>query len=76
MSCSTTCGGRPSRSALRTPPGRIAELLRQAGFALTARLVLEPAEGAERTIATFLAHTPPQADRPVPHARTVGSSPA
>ncbi|MFE7614769.1 hypothetical protein [Streptomyces sp. NPDC057496] len=42
------------------PPDRLAELLKQAGLVLTARLVEEPAEGAERTFATFLARRPDQ----------------
>ncbi|WP_043668020.1 class I SAM-dependent methyltransferase [Streptomyces xylophagus] len=46
------------------PPDRIAELLARAGLTLTARLVLEPAEGAKRTHATFLARKP---ERPSPH---------
>ncbi|MGW0835569.1 class I SAM-dependent methyltransferase [Streptomyces prunicolor] len=40
------------------PPDRIAELLTRAGLTLTARLVLEPAEGAKRTHAVFLARKP------------------
>ena len=40
------------------PPDRIAELLIRAGLTLTARLVLEPAEGAKRTHAVFLARNP------------------
>ncbi|MFF3260163.1 methyltransferase domain-containing protein [Streptomyces sp. NPDC002932] len=54
-------GGYPvSYESYLLPPDRIAELLKQAGFALTARLVEEPGEGAERTFATFLAHRPEQ----------------
>ncbi|WP_329203395.1 class I SAM-dependent methyltransferase [Streptomyces sp. NBC_01435] len=52
-------GGHPvSYESYLLPPDRIAELLKQAGFVLTARLVEEPSEGAERTFATFLAHRP------------------
>ncbi|MFJ9683389.1 class I SAM-dependent methyltransferase [Streptomyces sp. NPDC101194] len=52
-------GGRPvSYESYLLPPDRIAELLKQAGLVLTARLVEEPKEGAERTFATFLAHKP------------------
>ncbi|MEU9563347.1 methyltransferase domain-containing protein [Streptomyces sp. NPDC048161] len=52
-------GGHPvSYESYLLPPDRIAELLKQAGFVLTARLVEEPSEGAERTFATFLAHKP------------------
>lgn len=40
------------------PPDRIAELLTRAGLPLTARLVHEPAEGAKRTHAAFLARKP------------------
>ncbi|MGW0858050.1 class I SAM-dependent methyltransferase [Streptomyces sp. NPDC002690] len=60
-------GGHPvSYESYLLPPDRIAGLLKQAGFVLTARLVEEPDEGAERTFATFLAHKPerlPEADR-------------
>ncbi|MET7482724.1 class I SAM-dependent methyltransferase [Streptomyces sp. NPDC005538] len=52
-------GGRPvSYESHLLPPDRIAGLLEGAGFTLTARLVLEPAEGATRTHATFLARKP------------------
>ncbi|MDK0521304.1 class I SAM-dependent methyltransferase [Streptomyces sp. ML-6] len=52
-------GGLPvSYESYLLPPDRLAELLKQAGLALTARLVEEPAEGAERTFATFLARKP------------------
>ncbi|MFD6423026.1 class I SAM-dependent methyltransferase [Streptomyces sp. NPDC060198] len=52
-------GGHPvSYTSYLLPPDRIAGLLKQAGFVLTARLVEEPGEGAERTFATFLAHKP------------------
>lgn len=52
-------GGHPvSYESYLLPPDRIAGLLKQAGFALTARLVEEPGEGAERTYATFLALKP------------------
>ncbi|MEU1278183.1 class I SAM-dependent methyltransferase [Streptomyces sp. NPDC005805] len=52
-------GGRPvSYESYLLPPDRIAELLKQAGLVLGARLVEEPAEGAERTFATFLARKP------------------
>ncbi|GGN88053.1 hypothetical protein GCM10011579_081480 [Streptomyces albiflavescens] len=40
------------------PADRIVALLDQAGLALTARLLEESAEGAKRTIVTFLAHKP------------------
>ncbi|WP_381796746.1 class I SAM-dependent methyltransferase [Streptomyces niveus] len=56
-------GGHPvSYESYLLPPDRIAELLKQAGFVLTARLVEEPAEGAERSFATLLAHKPGQPD--------------
>ncbi|WP_406150314.1 class I SAM-dependent methyltransferase [Streptomyces anulatus] len=49
-------GGNPvSYESYLLPPDRIAELLKQAGLVLTARLVEEPSEGAERTYTTFLA---------------------
>ncbi|MDW6066400.1 class I SAM-dependent methyltransferase [Streptomyces sp. FXJ1.4098] len=52
-------GGHPvSYESCLLPPDQIAELLKQAGLVLTARLVEEPREGAERTFATFLAHKP------------------
>jgi hypothetical protein len=52
-------GGHPvSYESYLLPPDRIAELLKQAGLVLTARLVEEPIGGAERTFATFLAHKP------------------
>ncbi|GHB32468.1 methyltransferase [Streptomyces xanthochromogenes] len=52
-------GGHPvSYESYLLPPDRLAELLKQAGLALTARLVEEPGEGAERTFATFLARKP------------------
>ncbi|MFJ1896148.1 MULTISPECIES: class I SAM-dependent methyltransferase [unclassified Streptomyces] len=52
-------GGHPvSYESYLLPPERIAELLKQAGLVLTARLVEEPGEGAERTFATFLARRP------------------
>ncbi|MFD4557651.1 class I SAM-dependent methyltransferase [Streptomyces sp. NPDC058469] len=52
-------GGHPvSYESHLLPPDRIAELLTQAGLTLTARLVQEPAEGAKRTHATFLARKP------------------
>ncbi|MFF8798094.1 class I SAM-dependent methyltransferase [Streptomyces globisporus] len=54
-------GGHPvSYESYLLPPDRIAELLKQAGFVLTARLVEEPSEGAERTFATLLAQKPEQ----------------
>ncbi|MFJ5305131.1 class I SAM-dependent methyltransferase [Streptomyces sp. NPDC088350] len=57
-------GGHPvSYESHLLPPDRIAELLEGAGLALTARLVQEPAEGAKRTYATFLARKP---ERPSP----------
>ena len=52
-------GGHPvSFESYLLPPDRIAGLLTQAGLTLTARLVLEPAEGAKRTHAAFLARKP------------------
>ncbi|MFE9537274.1 class I SAM-dependent methyltransferase [Streptomyces sp. NPDC006691] len=52
-------GGHPvSYESYLLPPDRIAEALNQAGLVLTARLVEEPAEGAQRTFATFLARKP------------------
>jgi SAM-dependent methyltransferase len=52
-------GGLPvSYESHLLPPDRLAELLKRAGLVLTARLVEEPAEGAERTFATFLARRP------------------
>ncbi|MFI7008390.1 class I SAM-dependent methyltransferase [Streptomyces sp. NPDC050145] len=52
-------GGHPvSYASYLLPPDRIAGLLTGAGLALTARLVEEPAEGADRTYATFLARKP------------------
>ncbi|MER5183142.1 class I SAM-dependent methyltransferase [Streptomyces sp. NPDC002896] len=52
-------GGHPvSYESYLLPADRIAELLRQAGLAITARLVQEPEEGMKRTIATFLARKP------------------
>ncbi|MFB6814165.1 class I SAM-dependent methyltransferase [Streptomyces sp. NPDC056347] len=52
-------GGHPvSYESYLLPPDRLAELLKRAGFVLTARLVEEPREGAERTYATFLARRP------------------
>ncbi|MCT2545936.1 MULTISPECIES: class I SAM-dependent methyltransferase [Streptomyces] len=52
-------GGLPvSYESYLLPPERLAELLKQAGLVLTARLVEEPGEGAERTFATFLARKP------------------
>ncbi|MEV0486765.1 class I SAM-dependent methyltransferase [Streptomyces sp. NPDC050508] len=52
-------GGHPvSYESHLLPPDRIAELLARAGLTLTARLVLEPAEGAKRTHAAFLARKP------------------
>ncbi|MEU8966565.1 class I SAM-dependent methyltransferase [Streptomyces sp. NPDC048491] len=52
-------GGHPvSYESYLLPPDRIAELLKQAGLVLTARLVEEPAEGAQRTFATLLARKP------------------
>lgn len=61
-------GGRPvSFESHLLPPDRIAELLTRSGLTLTARLVLEPAEGAKRTHATFLARKPERpAPRPAP----------
>ncbi|MFI2780848.1 class I SAM-dependent methyltransferase [Streptomyces sp. ALB3] len=52
-------GGHPvSYESYLSRPDRIAELLKHAGLGITARLVEEPGEGAERTFATFLAHRP------------------
>ncbi|MBC9719026.1 class I SAM-dependent methyltransferase [Streptomyces sp. TRM66268-LWL] len=54
-------GGHPvSWESYLLPPEQLAGLLRQAGLVLTARLVEEPAEGSERTYATFLARKPQQ----------------
>jgi SAM-dependent methyltransferase len=55
-------GGHPvSYESHLLPPDRIADLLNRAGLALTARSVLEPAEGARRTHACFLARKPDRA---------------
>ncbi|MET7694229.1 methyltransferase domain-containing protein [Streptomyces sp. NPDC005483] len=52
-------GGHPvSYASHLLPPDRIVTLLNQAGLVLTARLLQEPAEGAKRSFATFLAHKP------------------
>ncbi|GAA2408552.1 class I SAM-dependent methyltransferase [Streptomyces pulveraceus] len=52
-------GGLPvSYESYLLPPDGLAELLKQAGLVLTARLVEEPDEGAQRTFATFLARKP------------------
>lgn len=52
-------GGHPvSYESYLSPPDRIAELLRGAGLVVTARLIEEPAPGATRTHATFLARKP------------------
>lgn len=52
-------GGLPvSYESYLLPPDRLAELLKQAGLILTARLMEEPDEGAERSFATFLARKP------------------
>lgn len=52
-------GGHPvSYESHLIPPDRIAGMLAQAGFTLTARLIQEPAEGSQRTYATFLARKP------------------
>ncbi|SOD85603.1 Methyltransferase domain-containing protein [Streptomyces sp. Ag109_G2-15] len=54
-------GGHPvSFESHLLPADRIVALLDQAGLALTARLLQEPAEGANRTIATFLTQKPGQ----------------
>ena len=54
-------GGHPvSYESHLLPADRIVALLEQAGLALTARLSEEPAEGAKRAIATFLARKPEQ----------------
>lgn len=56
-------GGHPvSYESHLLPPDRIAELLTRAGLTLTARLVLEPVEGAKRTHAAFLARKPERPD--------------
>ena len=55
-------GGHPvSYESFLLPPDRITELLRQAGLAVTARLVEEPAEGMKRRSGTFLARKPERA---------------
>ncbi|MFD9393953.1 class I SAM-dependent methyltransferase [Streptomyces sp. NPDC060000] len=52
-------GGHPvSYESHLLPADRIAAMLDRAGLVLTARLLEEPAEGANRTIATFLAQKP------------------
>ncbi|MFJ6212324.1 class I SAM-dependent methyltransferase [Streptomyces sp. NPDC092296] len=52
-------GGHPvSFESYLLPPERIAELLGRAGLAVTARLLQEPAAGAKRTVATFMARKP------------------
>lgn len=52
-------GGLPvSYTSYLLPPGRIAELLGQAGFVLTARLTQEPGEGSKRRFGTFFARKP------------------
>ncbi|CAM5431163.1 hypothetical protein GCM10010329_53270 [Streptomyces spiroverticillatus] len=52
-------GGHPvSYTSHLLPPPRLIALLRGAGFALDTQIVDEPAEGATRTHATFLAHRP------------------
>ncbi|WP_405970985.1 class I SAM-dependent methyltransferase [Streptomyces sp. NBC_00988] len=52
-------GGHPvSYESHLLPPDRIAGLLAQAGLVLIAHLILEPAEGAKRTHAAFLARKP------------------
>lgn len=51
-------GHQVSYASHLPPPDQLAALLKQAGLVLDARLLQEPAEGATRTIATFLAHKP------------------
>lgn len=52
-------GGHPvSYESYLLPPERIVELLNQAGFVITARLVEEPGEEAKRTVATLPARKP------------------
>ncbi|MFD9003276.1 class I SAM-dependent methyltransferase [Streptomyces sp. NPDC059582] len=52
-------GGHPvSYESHLQPPDRIVALLGQAGLDVTSQLLEEPAEGARRTIATFLARKP------------------
>ncbi|MFJ4878869.1 class I SAM-dependent methyltransferase [Streptomyces sp. NPDC088745] len=52
-------GGHPvSYTSHLLPPPRVAALLRGAGLALDTHVVDEPAEGATRSFATFLAHRP------------------
>ncbi|MDX3853306.1 class I SAM-dependent methyltransferase [Streptomyces sp. AK02-01A] len=52
-------GGHPvSYESHLLPADRIVALLGQAGLVITARLLEEPAEGAKRAIATFLARKP------------------
>ncbi|MFE4454592.1 class I SAM-dependent methyltransferase [Streptomyces sp. NPDC056796] len=52
-------GGHPvSYESHLVPPDRIAALLREAGLTVTARLLEAPAEGARRTVGTFLARRP------------------
>ena len=54
-------GGHPvSYESHLLPAERIVDLLGQAGLALTARLLEEPAGGANRSIAAFLAQKPEQ----------------
>jgi SAM-dependent methyltransferase len=54
-------GGHPvSYESYLLPADRIAELLSQAGLAVTARLVAEPGEGVKRPHASFLARKPEQ----------------
>ncbi|MFD3941661.1 class I SAM-dependent methyltransferase [Streptomyces sp. NPDC058579] len=52
------CGLPVSYTSYLLPPERIAELLRRAGFVLTARLTQEPGEGARRRSGTFFARKP------------------
>ncbi|MGX9888395.1 class I SAM-dependent methyltransferase [Streptomyces sp. NPDC002276] len=52
-------GGHPvSYESHLLPPERIAGLLERAGFAITARLIQEPAAGSKRTYGTFMARKP------------------
>jgi SAM-dependent methyltransferase len=52
-------GGLPvSYESHLLPADRIAELLAEAGFVVSARLLQEPAEGMKRVVASFLARKP------------------
>lgn len=59
VSLTQAYGGHPvSYENHLLPPDDIADLLEQAGFAVTARLLQAPDEGATRTVGTFLARKP------------------